>query len=125
MAPINNPTDGITDQTYLAAATIAGKYEIVQTLLKNNVSPDFKWAQFGSCGYEIEDIEDDRWRNSDYIGTPIHFAVYFGHYEIVRLLLEHNPNLDNENSIRLCDCQACKNAPAAVTAVHIAGAMGF
>lgn len=49
-----------------------GSTEIVETLLK--------------AGADIEAESDDQWR-------PIHYATFFGHYPIVRVLVEHGADV--------------------------------
>lgn len=90
------------------------------------MSPVFIWAHAEPHGCEIKNIEEAS-HGWEFAGTPIHFAAYFGHYEIVHIPLEHNPNIDNKNSIGLCDCMECADAdgPTAVTAAHIARAQGY
>jgi ankyrin repeat protein len=90
------------------------------------VSPVFIWAHGEPHGCEIKNIEEAS-HGWEYAGTPIHFAAYFGYYEIVHALLEHNPDIDNKNSIGLCDCMECAYAdgPTPVNAAHIARAQGY
>lgn len=115
-----------TDQDFFAIATIAGNHMAVKTLLNNGVSPVFIWAYGEPLGREIQNIEEvsHGWK---FAGTPIHFAAYFGHYEIVHILLKHKPDIDNKNCIGLCDCKECAfaDSPTAVTAAHIARTQGF
>lgn len=81
-------------------------YNVVEFLLKNKVSPDVKddaSSILSLFKYQNTDEDFEIFQNETKAGfTPLHYAVFYGYENIVKLLLEYNANInDDENILRI------------------------
>lgn len=90
--------------------------DLVEEQLNIGVSPNYLWLQYNGDQFtnshsigKFEEVSSLSYNQVDFVGTPLHFAVYQRNCEIIGLLLQHGAikDINSKDSTGLCVCGDC------------------